>query len=226
MRRKPTETAALNLERALWAKGYRAVAGIDEVGRGAWAGPVAAGAVIFPPDRDDLRTILEGVRDSKQLRPAAREALIGRIKATALGWGIGAASNDEIDALHIVPATCLAMGRALDDLTRRFPAVTTDFLLLDSIRCAAFEMGTLPHRAIVNGDRLSLSIAAASILAKVWRDEQMTHYDRLYPEFGFGINKGYGVAAHRAALKQHAPCKIHRMTFRPMLQPDLLSESE
>ncbi|MDZ4764224.1 MAG: ribonuclease HII [Chloroflexota bacterium] len=226
MRRKLPETASLSLERGLWAQGYRQIAGIDEAGRGAWAGPVAAGAVVLPPERaDDLRLVLEGVRDSKQLSPRARAGLVERIQTTALAWGIGAADNTEIDALHIVPATCLAMGRALDDLNARFPDAKVDFLLLDSIRWQALEVGTMPHRAVIGGDRLSLSIAAASILAKVWRDERMVEYDQTYPDFGFAVHKGYGVAAHRTALDEQGACKIHRMSFRPMVQPRLLSDS-
>lgn len=225
MPHKPSETASLNLETELWAKGYRRIAGIDEVGRGAWAGPVAAGAVVLPPDRADLRTILEGVRDSKQLTAHSRRNLVERIKSTALGWGIGAATSAEIDTLGIVPATCLAMSRALDDLNAKFPDTNIDYLLLDSIRWRELESGNMPHRALVDGDRLSLSIAAASILAKVWRDDQMIEYDKDYPEYGFALHKGYGVAVHRAALDEHGACDIHRMTFRPMVQPRLLTDS-
>ena len=185
-----SKTAALSHEYELLAQGYRLIAGIDEAGRGAWAGPVVAGAVCLPLDRDDLAQALDGVYDSKQLSARAREGLVSRIEATATAWGIGRAEAAEIDALGIVPATCLAMQRALDAVCQ---VLTPDFLLLDSIR---WKNLTMPHRALIRGDNLSLSIAAASVLAKVQRDRWMVEYDVLYPQYGFAVHKGYGVPKH------------------------------
>jgi ribonuclease HII len=190
--------------------------GIDEAGRGAWAGPVVAGAVCLPLERDDLRQILEGVRDSKQLTPRARSGLVQRIQDTALTWGIGLAQHNEIDDLGIVRATCLAMQRALDDAQHRAPHIRPDFLLLDSIRWLNLKQ---KHLALVKGDQLSLSIAAASVLAKVHRDKLMIELDTHYPNYGFSLHKGYGTAHHQAALKANGPSPVHRMTYAPLRLP-------
>lgn len=205
-----SKTASLSHEYELLAQGYHLIVGIDEAGRGAWAGPVVAGAVCLPLDRDDLAQALDGVYDSKQLSARAREALVSRIQTTALAWGVGRAEPTEIDSLGIVPATCLAMQRALDAVCQ---VLTPDFLLLDSIRWTNL---TMPHRALVRGDSLSLSIAAASVLAKVQRDRWMVEYDSLYPQYGFAVHKGYGVAKHAGALREFGACAIHRMSFAPM----------
>jgi ribonuclease HII len=214
MRASPT--ASLSLEHSLLTQHYRAIVGIDEAGRGAWAGPVTAGAVILPVERADLAVILNGVRDSKQMTAHRRAVLIDVIKATALAWGVGSADAREIDQHGIVPATCAAMARALDDLRARFPHVTPDYLLLDSIRWDAISAYNLPHQALVRGDRLSLSIAAASVLAKVTRDELMREFDRAYPVYGFAAHKGYGVPRHRAAIAEHGACDQHRLSFKPL----------
>lgn len=216
MKKKGLKTASLSYEHDLTAQGYRIIAGIDEAGRGAWAGPVVAGAVCLPLDRDDLPVLLEGVRDSKQLSPRARAGLVERIQNTALTWGIGAANHDEIDQLGIVPATCLAMQRALDAAVERAPHLQPDFLLLDSIRWLNLNR---PHLALVKGDQLSLSIAAASVLAKVYRDNLMVELDSAYPEYGFAVHKGYGTSQHQAALKTHGASPIHRMSYAPLRLP-------
>ncbi|MBK8020686.1 MAG: ribonuclease HII [Chloroflexi bacterium] len=220
------KTAGLELERDLWRQGFRRVIGLDEAGRGAWAGPVFAGAVCLPPqlsDSDDqpqdLRMLLAGVRDSKQLTARAREALIERITSNVLAWGVGSAAAEEIDAMGIVPATCTAMRRALDALSTQFPHVGADFLLMDSIRCTAFELFTdvtLPHKAYIRGDSRSLSIAAASVLAKVSRDHYMIEQESHYPGYGFAVHKGYGVPAHRRAIETRGATVLHRMTFSPL----------
>jgi ribonuclease HII len=217
-----SQTASLNIERSLWAQGYACIAGLDEAGRGAWAGPVVAGVVCLPAGRDDLSTALEGVRDSKQLTARARERLIERIWNAAAGWGIGEAGSDEIDTIGIVPATCLAMERALDVLLTHFPDVQPDYLLLDSIKWRGRKPIALPHQALVKGDSLSLSIAAASVLAKVYRDTLMVAFDRQYPGYEFAVHKGYGVAQHHALLREHGASPIHRMSFAPLRQPELL----
>lgn len=213
MTKRTLKTAGLSYERELLSRGHRVIAGVDEAGRGAWAGPVVAGAVCLPLERDDLLTALEGVRDSKQLSSHARAGLVERIQNTAISWGIGRAEHDEIDRLGIVPATCLAMQRALDDAHARTPDVQPDFLLLDSIRWLTLRQ---KHLALVKGDQLSLSIAAASVLAKVYRDHLMTELDARYPGYGFAAHKGYGTAQHQAALKTLGASPVHRMTYAPL----------
>jgi ribonuclease HII len=206
---KPILTASLHLEQARWDAGFRRVVGLDEVGRGTWAGPVTAAAVCLPDGQMELPHLLEGVMDSKQVRAAERERLVAHIRAAALACGVGSASSAEVDALGIVPATRLAMRRALAEA-----GLQPDFLLLDAMRWP--EMAHVPQQSIIRGDSLSLSIAAASILAKVWRDAYMREMDTRYPNYGFAAHKGYGTAAHRAALEQHGPCPLHRLSFAPL----------
>jgi len=220
MPRSQSLTASLSHERDLHRRGRRAVVGIDEAGRGAWAGPVAAGAVVLPPDDRSLEIQLQGVYDSKKVPARARERLIASIKTTALAWGIGWAESAEIDAIGIVPATCQAMLRALDALKTHFPDVHPDYLLVDSIKCELLltTPGVPPFEALVRGDQKSLSIAAASILAKVTRDQRMIELDAEFPGYGFASHKGYGAAAHRAALAERGLTPIHRRRFKPMSQ--------
>lgn len=208
-----TRTASLTFEQTCWQNGSRVIVGLDEAGRGTWAGPVSAGAVCLPLERPDLTTLLQGVRDSKQLSGRRRSQLVETIQNHALAWGVGSASSEEIDQIGIVSATRLAMKRAL-----AMTALQPDFLLLDSI---AWKDETIPYLSIIKGDSLSLSIAAASILAKVWRDEHMRELDQQYPEYGFAAHKGYGTPQHQAALRQHGPTPIHRMSFAPLRQPAL-----
>lgn len=198
----------LRFEYRLAAQGFRRVAGLDEVGRGAWAGPVVAGAVVLPATRFDLARALEGVHDSKMLSPAQREALLPRILNAAQATGVGYATHDEIDHLGIVPATRLAMRRALDAL-----GAPPDALLVDALDLTEFG---LPCMSLVRGDQQSLSIAAASILAKVVRDQYMDALDEQHPQYGFREHKGYGTALHRSALRQFGPCAAHRLTFAPL----------
>ncbi len=193
----------LDFERTLWNGGFERIAGIDEAGRGAWAGPVCAGAVILPPDPDLERT-LRGVRDSKQMTPAEREAWAPRIHATALGWGVGFASNEEIDALGILPSTRLAATRALEALNPE--ALLTDYLV--------FREFELPQTALVKGDQRSLSVAAASVLAKTARDDLMRRLEGSYPGYGFAQHKGYGTRQHQEAIARLGLCASHRHTFR------------
>jgi ribonuclease HII len=189
-------------------RGFTLIAGLDEAGRGAWAGPVAAGAVILPLDRSDLKEVLVGVTDSKRLTADHREILYPVITETALAWGVGFASNAEIDEIGIVPATRLAMRRALDQLTVQPVALLTD--------AVDFPEVNLPYVPLIKGDQLSLSIAAASILAKVSRDHFMMELDEPYPAYKFGQHKGYGTELHRLALSQHGPCAMHRRSFAPI----------
>lgn len=194
----------LSFETALWHSGCRCVAGVDEAGRGALAGPVAAAAVILPPN-PAVAAALPGVRDSKQMTPAQRSRWAEIIKVTVLAWGVGMAEASEIDALGIVPATRLAAQRALATL-----AVAPEHLLLDYL---FLPEDPRPQTALIKGDCRVLSIAAASVLAKTSRDTHMQTLEALYPGYGFAIHKGYGTAAHRAALARLGPCAIHRRTF-------------
>lgn len=206
------KTASLSLEIDLWNAGKHHLYGIDEAGRGAWAGPVAAGAVCLPC-RNDIDRALLGVNDSKQLSGRQRMHLADTIKQQALCWGVGFASAAEIDALGIVAATCLAMKRALDHALTLHDAPTPDHLLVDSIPCQSFSY---PFYSLVKGDSRSLSIAAASILAKVSRDALMVDLAADFPAYGFDIHKGYGTALHRAALDRSGPCDQHRRSFQPI----------
>lgn len=198
-------TPDLTFESTLWECGLHHLAGLDEAGRGALAGPVAVGAVIFPND-SSLSSTLGGLRDSKLMTPLERSRLAPLIQACARTWGVGFASAEEIDTLSIVPATRLAASRALAALTL-FP----DYLLTD-FRLELPELD-LPQSAIVKGDQKSLSIAAASVLAKTARDTLMRELDLQYPGYGLGKHKGYGTQVHRAAIHQLGTSPIHRKTF-------------
>jgi ribonuclease HII len=198
----------MSYEHDLYEQGFRRLAGLDEAGRGAWAGPVTAAVVILPLDRPDLACVLEGVNDSKKLTPRRREALLPAILEVALAAAVGHATNAEIDELGIVPATHLAMTRALAQLSS-----PPDHLIIDSL---GLPQVALPQLRLVRGDQKSLSIAAASILAKVTRDRHMVALDEDYPGYGFGQHKGYGTRAHQAMLTAYGPCPKHRMSFRPV----------
>jgi ribonuclease HII len=198
----------LDLELALREQGYRFVAGLDEAGRGAWAGPVVAAAVILPLERDDLSDRLRGVRDSKQVTPAARADLFDVITDVAVAVGVGISAPLVIDRDGIVPATRRAMLRALAHL-----AVPPDYLVLDHMRLST---SSLPQLGPTKADAHHLTVAAASIIAKVTRDRLMMLLDRRFPGYGFAAHKGYGTALHRAALAQHGPACIHRRSFAPL----------
>lgn len=198
----------IDLELALLAQGYRFVAGLDEAGRGAWAGPVVAAAVILPLDRSDLGDALRGVRDSKQLTPAARAALFDVIAEVALAVGVGVSAPRVIDRDGIVPATRRAMLRALARL-----AVPPDYLVLDHLR---LPTSPLPQLGLPKADAHHLSVAAASIIAKVTRDRLMVLLDGHLPGYGFAAHKGYGTARHRAELARRGPACIHRRSFAPL----------
>ncbi len=197
----------LSFEKQLWGEGFRVIAGLDEAGRGAWAGPVYAAAVALPND-DHVYQVLDGVRDSKQMTARQRERYEGCIKSVSIAWAVGSASEGEIDRLGIVPATCLAMQRAIDDLVYPPNHLLIDYISLRDCAC--------PQLSLPKGDCRSLSIAAASVLAKTARDAFMTAQDAKYPGYGFARHKGYGTALHRAALKELGPTPFHRKTFRPV----------
>ncbi|MCA9904355.1 MAG: ribonuclease HII [Anaerolineae bacterium] len=214
MKSKSRKTANLLHERQYFAYGCRHIVGLDEAGRGAWAGPVAAGAVCLPIEKPDLHKLMRGVNDSKQLSPLQRQHLVETIKTHALTWGVGSASSQEIDAHGIVPATMQAMQRALYDALARTPGLAVDTLFIDAMLLP--ELRQFQQVSIIGGDARSLSIAAASILAKVWRDDHMSQLDLNYPGYGFAEHKGYGVPQHSAALKHSGPCPVHRLTFKPV----------
>jgi len=197
----------LQYESGLWENGLGYIAGIDEAGRGALAGPVAAGAVIFPPDGSSLAS-MEGLRDSKQMTPSKRSEWTTIIHEAAQAWGVGFASHVEIDQLGIVPATRLAAQRALQTC-----AWQADHLLLDYLFIPDLD---IPQTKLVKGDQRSLSIAAASVLAKTTRDAKMVDLNSRFPGYKFHENKGYGTHQHLEALAQLGPSSIHRCSFAPM----------
>lgn len=207
----PEPIPTLKFERVFWSRGFAYVAGIDEVGRGAWAGPVLAGAVILPQVSrlSALRSLVD-VRDSKLLSPARREGLVEPICRAAVASATGLATCREIEQWGIVAATRLAMQRAVDAL-----AISPHALLIDALRLPAL---TLPQNAIIHGDQLSLSIACASILAKVTRDRMMVELDARLPGYHFARHKGYGTAEHRAALDRLGASCEHRANFAPIKQ--------
>lgn len=183
----------------LFKKGYSLIAGLDEVGRGPLAGPVCAAAVILDPKSSYL-----GVKDSKKLSEKQREELSIKIKETALSYCIAYATPDEIDEINILNATKLAMKRAIEGLN-----IKPDYLLLDAINVNV----NIPQKSIIKGDDNSISIGAASIIAKVERDNYMKEISKKYPFYDFENNKGYGTDSHIKGLKEHGPCEIHRKSF-------------
>ncbi len=206
--RDPKSHAGLALEESLWHAGWRTIAGVDEAGRGAWAGPVYAAAVILPQEPASLAPLLGRVDDSKRLTPLARERLFEVIHTQARAIGIGSVPADEIDRIGISAANRRAMVEAILALS-----ILPDFLLLDFLTLPELP---LPQRGVPHGDALSLSIAAASIIAKVTRDRWMVTQAMRYPGYGFDRHKGYGTAGHRASLARLGPCPIHRRSFAPV----------
>jgi ribonuclease HII len=195
-------------EKALRAEGYRLIAGVDEVGRGALMGPVLAAAVMLP---DSFKARWKSrVRDSKQLTPEAREYLFDFIKEIAISVGIGESSNDVIDSVGIAKATSLAMIAAIEQLKPR-----PQFLLIDYVH---LEETSLPQKGITHGDSLCFSIACASIIAKVTRDRKVTEMDKDFPGYGFAGHKGYGTRKHIACLREKGPCRLHRRSFSPVAE--------
>ena len=195
-----SEITMWEIEDECYGKGYSVICGVDEAGRGPLAGPVCAAAVILPKHAQ-----LPGLNDSKKLTDKKRRELFPLIKEQAIAYGIGLASHGEIDEINILQATYLAMERALAQLQ-----VRPDLALIDGNRAKDFG---LPVQTVVKGDSLSANIAAASVLAKVTRDDLMLEMAKEYPGYGFEVHKGYGTKAHYEALRKQGPCDIHRMTF-------------
>lgn len=188
-------------ERKLWSDGFSLVAGVDEVGRGAWAGPLYAAAVVFPP-----RTRLKGINDSKKLSPEKRGEIVPVVKKKALFWSVASVGVSFIEKFGIGRATQKAMRKALEAL-RKNP----DFVLVDYFKLPF--LGDDKHLSLKFGDSLSASIAAASVLAKVARDNYMAELSSSYPQYGFEAHKGYGTKMHQEKVRQHGPCEIHRKSF-------------
>ncbi len=205
------EADVLAYERVWWAEG-RVVAGLDEAGRGAWAGPVVAGAVILPPEPERLLEALAGVDDSKRLSPAARDRLYDRIREVA-ATAVGVIPPAVIDEIGVLNATYRAMEAALAALPQ-----PPDALLIDYI---PRRLGAWEQKRLVRGESASLSIAAASIIAKVHRDRLLLALDEQYPGYGFARHKGYGTKQHRRAIAELGPAPIHRLSWAPFRQPRL-----
>lgn len=199
------DSIGLVFEEQARAEGYRSIAGVDEVGRGCLAGPVVAGACILDCDKP----LPDGLDDSKKLDSAKREDIAAELKETCIAYAIGQVEADEIDQINILEATKKAMILAINSLR---PAA--DYLLIDALR---LKQTHLPQRGIIKGDSVSVSIAAASILAKTYRDELMRQYDEEFPVYGFAGHKGYGAVTHLDAIKLHGPCRIHRKSFRGVI---------
>ena len=190
----------IEYEQSAELKGYKAICGVDEAGRGPLAGPVCAASVILPPN-----TIIDGVNDSKKLTEKKREALFDVIKETAVSYSIAYASVEEIESINILNATMLAMKRAVEGLD-----VKADYAMIDGNKMPPLD---IDGETIVKGDAKSMSIACASILAKVSRDRLLYEYAKEYPQYQFDKHKGYGTAAHREAILEYGPCPYHRMSF-------------
>ena len=198
----------LSFEHEAYRQGYQLIAGIDEAGRGSLAGPVVAAAVILPPG-----LMIDGVNDSKKLTPGRREVLYQVIHQHALATGIGVVGNEDIDRINILRATIMAMEMAVKNLK-----IPPDYLLIDAV---SLSDSRIPHRPIIKGDMLSVSIASASIVAKVTRDRLMTEEHSLFPQYNFMTHKGYGTRDHVSRLRLYGPSIIHRKSFlKRLLGPD------
>lgn len=196
-----------HLENELRERGYAAICGVDEAGRGPLSGPVVAAACILPAG-----CVIEGLNDSKKLTPKQRDRLFDAVRETAIAYSIGTASPEEIDEINILNATMRAMKRAIDGLP-----VKADFALIDGNCARGIDT---PHATVISGDAISVSISAASILAKVTRDRICLENDRDYPEYGFAKHKGYGTKEHMDALRRLGPCPLHRRSFLKFLSED------
>ena len=194
-----------DFEHVAIAEGFAFIAGVDEVGRGCLAGPVVAAACIL----DTTKPVPDGLNDSKKLTEKQRDEIGSELRETAVAYAVGVVEAEEIDRINILEATKLAMIKAIEALE---PAA--DHILIDALRLKHLR---IPQKAIIKGDSISYSIAAASVIAKTYRDNLMVEYDAVYPHYGFAGHKGYGAAIHRQAIKDHGPCPLHRMTFRGVI---------
>jgi len=215
---------SLTAGRAVWSigcdfeeqarsEGYRLIAGVDEVGRGCIAGPVVAAACIL----DLTRSFPDGLDDSKKLTSEKRDEIAAKLREHAVAFAIGQIEAEEIDRINILEATKKAMLAAIDALTPQ-----ADYLLIDALR---LKLSPLPQKAVIKGDAISVSIAAASILAKTYRDELMTNYATEFPQYGFAEHKGYGCRSHYDAVREYGPCRIHRMSFKGVCETEVAAAS-
>lgn len=188
-------------------EGFKLIAGLDEVGRGCIAGPVVAAACILDPSKP----LPEGLNDSKKVTESNRGEIAAQLKETCIAYAIGQIEAAEIDRINILEATKQAMLNAIATLSP-----SPDFLLIDALY---LKRTPLPQRSIIKGDSISASIAAASILAKTYRDDLMKAYDAEFPQYGFAAHKGYGCASHYDAIREHGPCPLHRMSFKGVVEP-------
>jgi len=207
-RTDPPSWPDLSYEHQLLKKDCACIAGLDEAGRGAWAGPVVAAAVVLPLQDAQLASKLEGVRDSKKMTPSQRQTWWQRIRDVCLSVGIGQTTSRELDGMGMIAATRLAMSRALADLE-----IVPDHLLIDYMTLPSVH---IPQTALKFGDSISLSIAAASVMAKVARDNIMVAMEERHPGYGFAAHKGYGTPQHQIAIEAMGPCRQHRRSFSPV----------
>ena len=205
LRRRRVSSICTDFEDEARERGFRLIAGVDEVGRGALAGPVVAAAVILDP----TRPFPEGLDDSKKLTAKQRERIADEVLQTAVAYAVGQVESEEIDRINILQASRLAMIEALKQLDP-----CADYLLIDAVQLRELE---LPQKAIIHGDSISASIAAASVLAKTYRDALMRAFHEIYPQYNFARHVGYSTREHLAALREHGPCRIHRQSFHPVL---------
>lgn len=199
-------TIGFDFEDQARSEGYRLIAGVDEVGRGCLAGPVIAAACILDPEKP----VPKGLNDSKKLTEKRRNEIAAELRENALAFAIGAVEAEEIDAINILEATKKAMMLAIAGLK---PAA--EYLLIDALQLRAVP---LPQKPLIKGDSISYSIAAASVIAKTYRDDLMVKYDTEFPQYGFAGHKGYGAASHFAAIREYGSCPLHRKTFRGVMQ--------
>ena len=202
---RPTWTIGFDFEEQARSEGFLFVAGVDEVGRGCLAGPVVAAACIL----DLSKAVPKKLNDSKKLTAKQRTEIGEELRSNALAFGIGAVEAEEIDQINILEATKKAMLLAIDALRPQ-----ADYLLVDAIQ---LKQVRLPQKSIIKGDSISYSIAAASVIAKTYRDALMTDFDSQFPQYGFAEHKGYGAVTHRDAIREHGPCPLHRRSFRGVL---------
>ena len=199
----------IDFEEQAHSEGFRFIAGVDEVGRGCLAGPVVAGACIL----DISKPLPDGLNDSKKLTAARREKIADELRENCIAYAVGVVDAEEIDRINILQATFAAMRLAVEQLKPR-----ADFLLIDAVQLKGHP---LPQKSIIKGDAISASIAAASVLAKTYRDNLMAGHDREFPHYGFASHAGYGTRQHFAALRKYGPCRLHRKTFRGVLPENM-----
>jgi ribonuclease HII len=211
-RRRRVSSICTDFEDEARSGGFRLIAGVDEVGRGALAGPVVAAAVILDPERP----VPEGLDDSKKLTPLQRQRIADEILETAVAFAVGQVEPEEIDRINILQASKLAMIEALKQLDP-----CADYLLIDAVQLKEAE---LPQKSIIHGDSISASIAAASVIAKTYRDALMHSFHEVYPQYNFAKHVGYCTREHREALRAHGPCRIHRRSFHGVLAEGMKAE--